>query len=80
MTIAPGTIVKTPAAARVAQSIPDADTVRVIVATIGLALTLVKVLASNNSTQLNMKQKKAVTPIPALINGRNMLTKNWGNE
>ena len=39
--MAPGTMVSTPAAASVAQSIPEAETVRVMVATIGLALTLV---------------------------------------
>ena len=38
-------MVNTPAAANVAQSIPEADTVRVIVATIGFAFTLVKVRA-----------------------------------
>lgn len=70
MTIAPGTMVKTPAAAKVAQSMPDAETVRVMVATIGFALTLVSVRASSSSTQLNIKQKKAATPTPALINGK----------
>ena len=71
-------MVSTPAAASVAQSIPEALTVRVMVATIGLASTLVKVLASNNSTQLNMKQKNAATPTPALMSGKNMRTKNLG--
>ena len=46
------------------QSMPAAETVRVIVAAIGLALTEVSVRASSSSTQQNMKQKKAVTPMP----------------
>ena len=57
---------------------PEALTVRVMVETMGLALTLVKVLAKSSSTQLNMKQKKAVTPTPALMSGKNTLTKNAG--
>jgi hypothetical protein len=69
MTIAPGTMVSTPAAASTPQSMPEADTVRVITATIGLALTLVSVRAISSSTQLNMKQKNAATPTPALISG-----------
>ncbi len=59
---------------------PEADTVRVMVATIGLALTEVSVRASNSSTQLNMKQKKAATPTPALISGRKMVMKKRGKE
>ncbi len=78
--MAPGTMVSTPAAARVAQSMPEALTVRVMVATIGLALTLVRVLASSNSTHENMKQKKAATPTPALISGKKMVRKNRGKE
>ena len=35
--MAPGTMVSTPAAAKVAQSMPEALTVRVMVATMGLA-------------------------------------------
>jgi hypothetical protein len=38
-----------------------------MVAAIGLASTEVKVLASSNSTHENMKQKKAATPIPVVI-------------
>ena len=38
---------------------PAADTVRVIVAAIGLALTVVSVRASSSSTHENMKQKKS---------------------
>ena len=64
MTMAPGTMVSTPAAASVAQSMPEADTVRVMVATMGLALTLVSVRAMSSSTHENMKQKNAVTPTP----------------
>ena len=59
---------------------PAADTVRVITATMGLALTLVSVRAISSSTQLNMKQKNAVTPMPALISGMKMVTKKRGNE
>jgi hypothetical protein len=32
----------------------------------GLAFTLVSVRASSSSTQLNMKQKNAATPMPGL--------------
>jgi len=71
-------MVNTPAAASVAQSMPDALMVRVMVAAIGLALTLVSVRASNSSTQLNMKQKNAVTPTPALISGKNSVRKKRG--
>ena len=53
---------------------------RVITATIGLAFTLVSVRAISSSTQLNMKQKKAVTPMPALISGTKMVRKKRGNE
>ena len=52
---------------------PAADTVRVIVAAIGFASTDVSVRASSSSTHENMKQKNAVTPMPALISGRNSL-------
>ena len=56
---------------------PLALTVRVIV-TMGLAFTLVSVRASNSSTQLNMKQKNAATPTPALMSGRKMVIKKRG--
>ena len=46
---------------------PAADTVRVMVAAIGLASTDVSVRASSSSTQENMKQKNAVTPMPGLV-------------
>ena len=71
-------MVSVPAAASTPQSMPAADTVRVMVAAIGLAFTEVSVLASSSSTQLNMKQKKAVTPMPDLINGRKIFPKNLG--
>ena len=80
MTSAPGTKVSTPAAASVPQSMPEAETVRVMTAAMGLASTEVSVRANSNSTQLNMKQKNAVTPTPALMSGRNSFTKNRGNE
>ena len=71
-------MVSTPAAASVAQSMPEALTVRVMVATMGLAFTLVNVRASSISTQLNMKQKNAVTPTPALMSGKKMVRKKRG--
>ncbi|MNC73719.1 hypothetical protein D3C75_1249700 [compost metagenome] len=74
----PGNMVSTPAAAKTPQSIPEADTVRVITAAIGLALTEVRVRASNSSTQENMKQKNAVTPMPEPISGTKIFTKKRG--
>ena len=74
----PGRMVRTPAAASTPQSMPDADTVRVITETMGLASTEVRVRASSNSTHENMKQKKAVTPMPERINGMKIFTKNFG--
>ena len=59
-------------------SVPLALTVRVMVATMGLAFTLVSVRASSSSTQLNMKQKNAATPTPALMSGRKMVRKKRG--
>src|ERR1700731_4933141 len=73
-------MVNTPAAASSPQSIPAADTVRGMVAEIGLAATDVSVRASSNSTQENMKQKNAATPIPLAISGTRILMKNRGNE
>src|ERR1700749_4617900 len=70
----------TPAAASRPQSMPAADTVRVITAAIGLAFTEVSVRASSSSTQENMKQKNAATPMPLAISGTNILMKNRGNE
>jgi len=68
-------MVSTPAAASTPQSIPEALMVRVIVTTIGFALVAVSVLARSNSTQLNIKQKKIVTPIALLLTGRKILKK-----
>lgn len=48
---------------------PAADTVRVMIAAIGLADTEVSVRASSSSTHENMKQKKAATPMPLAISG-----------
>lgn len=73
-------MVSTPAAVSTPQSRPDADTVLVIMAAIGFASVTVSVLAINNSTQENIKQKKAAIPIPGLINGMNKVTKNLGKE
>lgn len=73
-------IVNMPAAARTPQSNPEAETVLVMVAEIGLALTEVSVLARSSSTQENIKQKKAVTPIPEAILGMKIRTKNLGQE
>ncbi len=73
-------MVSTPAAASRPQSIPEAETVRVMIAEIGLALTDVSVRASSSSTQENMKQKNAATPMPLAISGTRILTKKRGNE
>src|SRR5258708_1066522 len=62
------------------QSMPAAETVRVITAEIGLASTDVSVRANSNSTQENMKQKNAATPMPLAINGTRILMKKRGNE
>src|SRR5690606_28349389 len=78
ITSMPGRMVSTPAAASTPQSMPDAETVRVMTETMGLASTEVRVLASSSSTQENMKQKKAVTPMPEPINGTKIFTKNRG--
>ena len=51
---------------------------RVIVATMGLALTVVSVRASSSSTHENMKQKNAATPMPEAISGMKIFTKNRG--
>ena len=51
-----------------------------MVAAIGFASTAVRVLARSSSTQENMKQKNAATPIPAAMVGTNIFTKNAGNE
>ena len=51
-----------------------------MVAAIGLALTEVRVRASSSSTQENMKQKKAVTPMPPRISGTKMVRKKRGKE
>lgn len=73
-------IVITPAVESSVQSVPDDETVRVIAALIGLASVLVIVRAMRSSTQLNMKQKNAVTPIPERIMGRKIFMKNLGRE
>ena len=59
---------------------PEAETVRVITAAIGLASVVVRVRAIKSSTQLNMKQKKAATPTPDFIRGRKILAKKAGKE
>ena len=59
---------------------PDADTVLVMIAAIGLALVVVKVLAIKSSTHENMKQKNAATPIPEAISGMKIRTKKLGKE
>ena len=76
----PGMIVITPAVDSSVQSVPAEETVRVIAALIGFASVLVIVRAIKSSTQLNMKQKKAVTPIPDRIMGKKILMKKRGNE
>jgi hypothetical protein len=49
-------------------------------AAIGLAIVAVRVLASNNSTQENIKQKNIVIPMPAAMVGINILKKNLPKE
>ena len=71
----PGNTVNTPAADSTPQSMPDALTVRVITTTMGFASLPVKVRANNNSTQLNMKQKKTVTPMALRLIGKNIRVK-----
>ena len=51
-----------------------------MIAAIGFAATDVSVLAKSSSTQENMKQKNAATPIPEAIIGMKILTKNLGKE
>ena len=67
-----------PAAASRPQSSPEALTVRVMIAAMGLAAVVVNVLARSNSTQENMKQKNAVTPMPVRISGVKMVRKKRG--
>ena len=69
-------MVNIPAAASTPQSRPDAEAVLVIVAAIDLASTDVRVRLRRSSTQENIKQKKAATPMPGAINGRNIFLKN----
>ena len=73
-------MVSTPAAANTPQSIPEAETVRVIVAAIDFAWTEANVRDNKSSTQLNMKQKNAATPMPLEMSGVKILIKNLGNE
>src|SRR4029450_5894646 len=80
MTMAPGTMVNAPAAASRPSSYPDVLAVRVMVAAIGFASTDVSVLARRSSTQENMKQKNAATPMPEAMLGRRNFTPNRGNE
>ena len=73
-------IVKLPAAANKPSSYPEVLEVLVIIAAIGFAIVAVSVLANNNSTQENIKQKNMVIPIPAAIVGMNILKKNLPKE
>ena len=59
---------------------PAAETVRVMVAAIGLASVVVSVRAIRSSTHYNMKQKKQATPMPEAISGMKIFTKNFGKE
>ena len=68
-------MVRTPAAASKPQSIPAAETVRVMIAEMGFASTAVSVRARSSSTHENMKQKKAATPMPLPISGMKIFTK-----
>ena len=49
-----------------------------MMAAIGLASTVVSVRDRSSSTQENMKQKKAATPMPEAISGMKIFTKNFG--
>ena len=49
-----------------------------MIAAMGFASVTVSVRDNRSSTQLNMKQKKAVTPTPALISGIKMVIKKRG--
>ena len=80
MTKAPGRIVRMPAAASTPQSIPLAPCVRVMIAAMGFASTVVSVRLSSSSTHENMKQKNAATPIPLAMSGMKIFTKNRGKE
>ncbi|MNY74190.1 hypothetical protein D3C86_2131550 [compost metagenome] len=51
-----------------------------MMAAIGFAAVVVSVRASRSSTQENMKQKKAATPMPEAINGVKIFRKKRGNE
>ena len=73
-------MVNTPAAASTPQSRPEAETVRVMIAAMGLASVVVKVRAMRSSTHENMKQKKAATPMPLAISGAKIFTKKRGKE
>ena len=53
---------------------------RVITAAIGRASVAVSVRLISSSTQENMKQKKAATPMPLAISGMKIVTKNRGQE
>ena len=59
---------------------PEADTVRVMIAAIGLASVVVSVRAISSSTQENMKLKNAATPIPDAISGMKIRMKKRGKE
>ena len=80
MTRAPGIIVNTPAAANVPYSRPIAEEVRVIATPKVLTSVPVKTLDSKSSTQENMKQKNAVTPMPEEISGRKIFRKKAKKE
>ena len=51
-----------------------------MIAAIGLAFTAVSVRDKSSSTQENMKQKKAATPMPLAISGMKMRMKKRGKE
>jgi hypothetical protein len=69
-------MVSTPAAANNPHLTPSAPMPTVSVTTTGLAWVIVSALARISSTQEKLKQKKAHTPIPGAINGKNILKKN----
>ena len=74
---APGISVSDPAAARTPQSVPEACDSACRRVVMGRTAERARESAIRYSTQENMKQKKAATPIPAAMVGRKILMKNF---
>ena len=80
MTTAPGIIVSTPAAASNDQSMPGDRIGARHHRGEGQRVGRCQCRREQFSTQENMKQKNAVTPMPLAISGRNMRMKKRGKE